>query len=276
MRVRNNRPTIKVTQKAMVPERESGMLREVDVLFVEDGHRLGIDVKAEKHPLTIEMVEQLCAKGAKLLLDEYALVSTSGYTKSAAREAASHHVHLQTLEEFTTSKWYVGPPLMTVVRNEHAFIAGRIEYPVGQDVGLPSDLKLAEIIVEYSDGTLSPMNKVLAVETGRAFPHDKPMPAEGGIQEILLMVTDTWRCLRTPSGVLPLPQQIRFAVRWHQVIEQVPQSRFRTMDGVESFSIITTVEGEEGQVSLVMSPQGESMALSAVAVPARPKRVKAE
>src|SRR5262245_42198349 len=78
----------RVIQNAHVKKRGSRRRRQVDVLIEGScGTRIGMDVKAERRPLDIEVVEQLCCKLRKLELDRSVIVSTSGFTQAAVEEA---------------------------------------------------------------------------------------------------------------------------------------------------------------------------------------------
>lgn len=108
-----------VIQKAMVPtDHRPEYRREVDVLVkVPIGPRtysIGIDVKNEKRPLTIEMIEQLDSKRRKLAknIDRYCILSTSGFSSEALEEMRRIGIQNLTLEDISFEKnpdgWELG------------------------------------------------------------------------------------------------------------------------------------------------------------------------
>jgi hypothetical protein len=92
-----------VYQNARVMQRNSSKRRQVDVCVICPSKprefRVAIDVKDERRPLDIELVEQLCVKGSKLAVDRYVIVSTSGYSAEAFAEAQKNGVVALTLTE---------------------------------------------------------------------------------------------------------------------------------------------------------------------------------
>jgi hypothetical protein len=89
-------PGMRIIQKAVLLQRRGRQYpREVDVLVerpTDDRvERTGIDVKNERRPIDVEMLEGLAAKRKKLDLDCYVVVSTSGDSAAAKVGVHEHH-----------------------------------------------------------------------------------------------------------------------------------------------------------------------------------------
>ncbi|MBX7135015.1 MAG: restriction endonuclease [Fimbriimonadaceae bacterium] len=113
-------PSAKIIQKARLPQDDRPeQRREVDVLVVIPAGRrtarIGVDVKNEKAPLDVVVVEQLIGKYSKLRqsLDKYCIVSTSGFTQPALADAARAGVEALHLTESgvdaDTAEWQLQP-----------------------------------------------------------------------------------------------------------------------------------------------------------------------
>lgn len=97
-------PDLRITPKAMVPTRHHPEVRrELDVLVTFRAGsrtiRIGVDVKAEKVPVDLPLLEGLWAKAEALDIDRYVVVSLSGFTESAQRVYAAKGVELVRIEE---------------------------------------------------------------------------------------------------------------------------------------------------------------------------------
>ncbi|OBH41100.1 MULTISPECIES: restriction endonuclease [unclassified Mycobacterium] len=98
-------PTVVVTPSAMLPEKITGALREVDICVESDatGHKVvvGIECRAWKDPQSVEWVEAMRGKHQHLPTDVLVLVSKSGFTKNALKLAEFYGIKAITPGEMT-------------------------------------------------------------------------------------------------------------------------------------------------------------------------------
>ena len=93
-------PDAEVTESAMLRDRQTGALREVDVVMTGTigGHQvtIGIEVRGQKKKQSVEWVEQTHSKHSRLPIHQTVLVSRSGFTREAERVAARYGIELVT------------------------------------------------------------------------------------------------------------------------------------------------------------------------------------
>jgi hypothetical protein len=107
--LRTNPDAVQVELGDLVNDDVLGKKRDVDVTVTirdesaENWAFKAFEVKDEKSPLDVTVVEQLCLKLNDMSsITHRAIVSSSGFSDSAKRKAAHHGVDLYTLEKWTT------------------------------------------------------------------------------------------------------------------------------------------------------------------------------
>lgn len=99
----------KVTESAMVPEDGTGTKREIDILL--EGSVAGLDVKIgiecrdRSRGETIEWIDGLIGKYARLKMNKIVAVSSQGFSKEAEVKAAQHGIELLTTKEAEEVDW---------------------------------------------------------------------------------------------------------------------------------------------------------------------------
>ncbi len=105
---RTNPDAVQVELGDLVFDDASGKKRDVDVTVTVRDETGGwafkaFEVKDEKAPLDVTVVEQLCGKLNDMSsVTHRAIVSSSGFSDSAKRKAEHHGIDLYTLEDWTT------------------------------------------------------------------------------------------------------------------------------------------------------------------------------
>lgn len=99
----------KVTESAMVLDKDTGKLREVDIL-VEHRHanhdfKLVIECRARSRKDSVAWIEELIGKKRSLAVDKLVAVSKMGFTKTAMKKAQAHGIDTLTLEEAAETDW---------------------------------------------------------------------------------------------------------------------------------------------------------------------------
>lgn len=107
--LRGNPDAVQVELGDLVLDDVLGKTRDVDVTVTvrdesgEDWAFKAFEVKDEKSPLDVTVIEQLCAKLNDMSsVTHRAIVSSSGFSDSAKRKAEYHGVDLYALEKWTT------------------------------------------------------------------------------------------------------------------------------------------------------------------------------
>jgi hypothetical protein len=99
---------------SMVPDQAAGKDRDVDVTIrrrtpLGSQVFVGLEVKAEKRPLDLVAVEQLCQKLNDMKdLTSRAIVSASGYSDPARSKAEAHGIELLRLDPWDPESWGMG------------------------------------------------------------------------------------------------------------------------------------------------------------------------
>lgn len=119
-----------VTESAMLTDRVSGELREVDVLVVAiaGGYsvQLGVEVISWARPADTPWVEKMRAKHENLQTDKLILVSEKGFYEPARRKADFYGIEVLTLEEATEADW----PLIAALETSGVFEVMTIDFNV--------------------------------------------------------------------------------------------------------------------------------------------------
>jgi hypothetical protein len=166
-----------VTESAMLPERLSGELREVDILVsLDEGpHRLqiGIECQDKARPATKQWVEAIAKKHEELGINKSVLVSSSGLYPAARRRAEKLFMSVIDFENIGRADWptEVLRHLKVPVRDRSSKITkigwGFLELRPGQTRNTVSNLKgvqaelpngsrvdLLEVVQHYGNGIL--------------------------------------------------------------------------------------------------------------------------
>lgn len=98
-----------VEQSAMLPERLSGELREVDILVsLDEGYhrvRIGIECQDKSRPATKQWVEAIAKKHEELGINKTVLVASAGFYSAARRRAASLFIGVVDIENIAKADW---------------------------------------------------------------------------------------------------------------------------------------------------------------------------
>jgi hypothetical protein len=98
-----------VTESGMVPDREAGILREVDILVEHKyaGHEFRLIVECRDHSRsqTVDWIDGLIGKVKSLDVDKVVAVSSKGFSRSALRKAKENGIETLTLEEANETDW---------------------------------------------------------------------------------------------------------------------------------------------------------------------------
>lgn len=98
-----------VEESAMLPERVSGELREVDILVsLDKGHhrvRIGIECQDKSRPATKQWVEATAKKHEELGINKTVLVSSSGFYSAARRRAESLFMSVIDFANISRADW---------------------------------------------------------------------------------------------------------------------------------------------------------------------------
>lgn len=247
-----------VTQNAMVLERVSSRRRQVDV-FLEcpsgaTVFRVGIDVKDESAPLDIETVEQLCAKGKKLAIDRYVIVSTSGFTAPARVEAQRQGVETAAIMRASDTPFFgqtrVSAPIVTIVKLDLAFDDG-IKHP-------PMDV-LDRAWIE-DDTTCTRVHHMAFLQACRCTPSiSEGDETEGKTQFLNAVDSASHFSAMYVDGVAwspPRELHIWFMVRH----EDVPSLLLRMEDGREVLATIALIDGDYRQLTVIRNATPEATA----------------
>ncbi len=123
-------PGTKVIPNASVPERISGVPRQLDVyLEIPTGPRtlrVGVEVKDEAAPANLPEIEQLITKLKKLDLDFGCIVSRAGFTEMASDEAKRQGIELRTLAQIERPNWWFPSAMTFCVCPSDQFMIPRI------------------------------------------------------------------------------------------------------------------------------------------------------
>jgi hypothetical protein len=166
-----------VEESAMLPERLSHELREVDILVsLDEGHhrvRIGIECQDKSRPATKQWVEAIAKKHEELGINKTVLVSSSGFYSAARRRAESLFMSVIDIANITRADWptEVLRHLKVPVRDRGSEIVkigwGFLELGPGQTRKTVSNLKgvkaelpngsrvdLLEVVQQYGNGIL--------------------------------------------------------------------------------------------------------------------------
>jgi hypothetical protein len=237
----------------MVRQRVSRRRRQIDV-FLEctsgpTVFTVGIDVKDKKRPLGIEQVEQLCAKGRKLEIDRYVIISTSGFAEPASEEARREGVLTGSVERISDSKYFklthVTAPVITVQKLDMAFPDGVDGPPVGTTLG--------RMWVE-DDTSCTRCDRLAFVLVGRLMQEEQAEPGSRWPEDQthFVCVQDPdgrWKALYVDGAAWPPPAELH--IWWTVKYEETPGVLLRADDGREIFTVITEIDGDYRQLTFI-------------------------
>jgi hypothetical protein len=140
-----------VEESAMVPERLSGDLREVDILVsLDEGHHrvlIGIECQDKSRPADKQWVEAIAKKHEELGINKTVLVSSSGFYSTARRRAESLFMGVIDIANISRADWptEVLQHLKVPVRDRSSEVVkigwGFLELGTGQTLKTTSNLK---------------------------------------------------------------------------------------------------------------------------------------
>jgi hypothetical protein len=166
-----------VEESAMLPERISHELREVDILVsLDEGYhrvRIGIECQDKSRPASKQWVEAIAKKHEELGINKTVLVSSSGFYSTARRLAESFFMSVIDLANMSRADWptEVLRYLKVPVRDRSSEVVkvgwGFLELGPGQTLKTVSNLKgvqaelpngsridLLEVVQQYGNGIL--------------------------------------------------------------------------------------------------------------------------
>ncbi len=253
----------RVTRNAKVPYRnDPSRTRQVDV-HIENpvGPRtisIGIEVKNEKDPLTVEIVEQVDAKLSVLEIDRKCIVSTSGYSANARADAITRGVELLTMEQLSSVAWWGGPLTMGFRSRQVELLTAQLNFKT-EDVPrvrelLPEPPKLDTIVIVQSEGVALTVDKLaqahaieaLGQEQAAAIPH-------GGLFKVVVKPSVPWRSMSIvgrPELDLPTPDEMIGFFRLHIVDTELESHAFE-LHGRQAIS--TTISFNEELIQFTMT-----------------------
>jgi hypothetical protein len=98
-----------VKESAMLPERLTGELREVDILVsIDEGHhrvQIGIECQDRSRPATKQWVEAIAKKHEDLGINKTVLISSSGFYSAARRRAESLFIGVLDIKGINKADW---------------------------------------------------------------------------------------------------------------------------------------------------------------------------
>ena len=263
-KVRTKVPGMRLIQKAQVCEKRHGdSTREVDVLIeIPTGDRtlrVGVEVKHEARPIDVVTMEGLSSKKDKLSIDRLCVVSASGFTARAEREAQENGIELATLEEFETSDWWLAAPQQEVHRNQVELI--HVHIACGSEEGAAwnklGGVDLEAVEVSPRSGAATNLKTWLTGFGITALNQNKARALEDQDEFAVRVVTEAQPLVfRYLGSALPTPDAMVGQFRLHRQVELVDEHRYRTTDGVEAFSArINDLLGSDRQATFVAVPQ---------------------
>jgi tetratricopeptide (TPR) repeat protein len=118
----------KVSESAMVRENGTGAEREIDILI--EGAIAGIEVRIavecrdRSRTDTIEWIDHLIGKYARLKMNKIVAVSSQGFSKDAERKAAEHGISLLATEDAENVDWAkeIARPFFDVMTHSHTLL----------------------------------------------------------------------------------------------------------------------------------------------------------
>lgn len=154
-----------VTESGMVPDREAGILREVDILIEHNyaGHEFRLIVECRDHSRsqTVDWIDGLIGKAKSLDVDKVVAVSSKGFSRSARRKAEENGIEALTLEEANETDWAnfpIRPGL--VVMTDDIYRIHEVLYMHGEDylpvtaLGLDSEVEVEGQVVGDLEGVI--------------------------------------------------------------------------------------------------------------------------
>lgn len=163
-----------VTESKMVPDRATGLKREVDIYIEYSvGHHpvtIGVECVDKSRPADIFWVQGMVLKHQELGTSQLVLVSREGFTRAAREKAEQHGARAITLRQAESFNWQgLDPPLeVELVEIELSFpYETRLDVLVATGTPAPEQggTDLLEQVIKDADGT--PLGRVVDLITGR-------------------------------------------------------------------------------------------------------------
>lgn len=275
-----------VTPNAQVPYRDDPTrTRQVDVhVSIRSGPRtltVGIEVKDESKPMSVDDVEGIAEKLSKVQLDRRCLVSVSGFSANARRDATTAGLQLLTIEELETVSWWPRPMTMPMFTRSVETVAIRVDYDSATREALANEisvLPIADFVLVGGDGSTATLH-AFAVHQGITALEDPAAQnlTHGSFYQVNVNATPgAWSALRIGTRDLPPPKRIVMGFRLHESSSEVAIGSY----GLHDHQALTTTFGMSGTaVQLTMvGAEGdfpESVKnLQVIAAPAVPRKTR--
>jgi Restriction endonuclease len=250
-----------VIPNASVPERISGLPRQVDVYVeIPTGPRIlriGVEVRDKTSPLDLPEVEQLVAKIQKLDLDYGCIVSRAGYTASAKEEAERNGIELRTVTDIDNPNWWLASAMMLELRQVE-LVRWQVNFrteELPRVTELLAGVEGTEVEMTLANGESGTLHAFIVAQGLRAV--DRPELAALKDQDTFTVQIDFSQLqgasLTSPRGPVPLPQNVYALYRLHHRIESVKLVAYEGPEGVNAFTGVSSSWGK--QVTLVTKLQ---------------------
>jgi hypothetical protein len=99
----------RVTESALLQERDGDGVREVDILIEDDiaGEtvRMAVECRDQERKASVEWIDQIIGKYRDLDVQKIIAVSRSGFSAQAEAKAAANNIETRTLEEALETNW---------------------------------------------------------------------------------------------------------------------------------------------------------------------------
>ena len=273
-----------ITPNAHVPYRDDPTrTRQVDVhLLIPAGPRaltVGVEVKDENKAMPVDEVEGVAAKLAKLQLDRRCLVSVSGFSENAKRDALAAGLQLLTIEELEGVTWWHGPMSMPVFTRSVEPVIVRVDYDAETCEAIAREfpsLPVAESVLVGSDGSTATLH-AYAVHHGIKALEEPAADSltDGSLYQVTVNASPgAWAALRVGDRELPPPDRILMGFRLHASWSEVPIGSYGLHDHQ---ALTTTLELGGTAVQLTMVGRagdfpGSVSGLQLVSAPAVPRK----
>jgi hypothetical protein len=145
----------KVTESAMVHDKHTGTLREVDILiehrFAHHDFRVMIECRDRVRKDSVCWIEEIIGKASSLRVDKVVAVSKGGFTAGALKKASENGIEALTVKQAIETDWSAFPfkPGIALVGNE-TFTLDDVHYLSGAEflplsgIGLDAPASLGE------------------------------------------------------------------------------------------------------------------------------------
>jgi hypothetical protein len=240
---------VKVEARKRLPDRTTGRLREHDVLVtLNRGHhtlRISIECKDRSRPVTVEHVEAFQKKCEDTGIQQGAIVSASGFAKTARTKAAHYDIRCLDVLQASSFAWMLAPSFTFLTRRIDA--QSWLFFPEQEGVVQKHDMQ-----VLLPDGREVPSNMLnnTAHAALNKWVDEHPEPVEK--RTISLKVGTPNMILRNRDSGATTP--IRYAVlnlTYSLVREDVPFRFSQYMDGDNRITDVAIADGPPGRIAIV-------------------------